>query len=33
MTIHGLAVLAEDLGLAPRATLPGFASGEQAGIN
>lgn len=33
MTIHGLAVLAEDLGFAPRAVLPGFASGEAAGIN
>lgn len=33
MTLHGLAVLFEDLGLAPRASLPGFASGEAAGIN
>jgi TRAP-type C4-dicarboxylate transport system permease small subunit len=33
MVIHGLAILAEDLGLAPRASLPGFASGEAAGIN
>jgi TRAP-type C4-dicarboxylate transport system permease small subunit len=33
MVIHGLAVLAEDLGLAPRASLPGFASGDAAGIN
>ena len=33
ITVHGLANLVEDLGLAPRAALPGFAPGGPGGVN
>lgn len=33
MMLHGLAIVVEDLGLAPRARLPGFPFGEASGIN